>query len=78
MSMSPGQPHPNNVVREFLRSNSDASHLFFAKQVVPLLGETDVEIDRNITDLAQRLREDGRSRAIIAECLMRIFRRYFH
>ena len=59
MSMSPGQPHPNNVVREFLRSNSDASHLFFAKQVVPLLGETDVEIDRNITDLAQRLREDS-------------------
>ena len=58
MSMGRGEKHPNEIVREFLRSHSDASHLFFAKQVVPQLEPIDFEIDHQITSLARRLRED--------------------
>lgn len=56
MSMGRGAQHPNEIVREFLRSHSDASHLFFAKQVVPQLEPIDFEIDHHITTLARRLR----------------------
>lgn len=58
MSMGRGVQHPNEIVREFLRSYSDASHLFFAKQVIPQLELIDFEIDHHITALARRLRED--------------------
>lgn len=58
MRMERSEQHPNKIVREFLRSNSDASHLFFAKQVVPQLELIDFEIDHHITTLARRLRED--------------------
>jgi hypothetical protein len=45
------------VVRAFLKTLSDASHLFLAKQVVPQLerDSIDFEIDRHITELARRL-----------------------
>lgn len=49
--------HPNKIVREFLRTHSDASHLFFAKQVVPQLDPIDCEIDYHITNLARQLCE---------------------
>ena len=55
-----GTPHSNKIVREFLRSHSDASHLFFAKHILPVLDTTDMDIDRQITDLARDL-NDGRS-----------------
>ncbi len=58
MSMGRGKQHPNKIVREFLRSHSDASHLFFAIQVVPQLEPIDFKIDHHITFLARRLRED--------------------
>ena len=58
MSMGREEQHPNEIVREFLRSHSDASHLFFAKQVMPQLEPIDFEIDHYITTLARRLRED--------------------
>lgn len=58
MSMGRGEQHPNKIVREFLRSHSDASHLFFAKQVVPQLEPIDFDIDHHITALARRLCED--------------------
>jgi len=58
MGMTRGEPHPNKIVREFLRSHSDTSHLFFAKQVVPQLEPIDFEIDYQITGLAHRLGED--------------------
>lgn len=58
MSMGRGKQHPNKIVREFLRSHSDAPHLFFAKQVVPQLEPIDFEIDHHITALAHRLREN--------------------
>ena len=35
----------------------EASHLFFAKQVVPQLEQIDFEIDHHITSLERRLRE---------------------
>lgn len=59
MSKGQGKEHPNKVVREFLRSNSDASHLFFADQIVPQLESLDFEVDRYISDLAHGLREDN-------------------
>lgn len=58
MSMGRGKQHPNKIVREFLRSFSEASHLFFAKQIVPQLEQIDFEIDHHITSLERRLRED--------------------
>ena len=57
--MGRGEQHPHEIVREFLRSHSDASHLFFAIQVVPQLESIDFEIDHHITSLARRLREDS-------------------
>jgi hypothetical protein len=59
MRMTRGMSHPNKIVREFLRSHSDASHLFFAKQVVPQLDLIDFEIDYHITNLVRRLLEEG-------------------
>jgi hypothetical protein len=60
MSMRRGVQHPNKIVRVFLRSGYDASHLFFAKKVAPQLEPFDFEIDHHITTLARRLREDDR------------------
>ncbi len=59
MGMVQGVQHPNIIVREFLRSLSDASHLFFAKQIVPQLDPLDFEIDYNISSLSQRLLEES-------------------
>ncbi|TLM78770.1 hypothetical protein FDY93_04865 [Microbulbifer harenosus] len=58
MGMSHGVPHPNKIVREFLRSRADASHLFFAYLVVPQLDTIDFEVDYHISSLARRLREE--------------------
>ncbi len=57
LSMGTGIPHPDKIVREFLKSSCDASHLFFAKWVVPQIGPIDFEIDFQITDLVRRLSE---------------------
>lgn len=58
MGMTRGVLHQNKIVREFLRSHSDAAHLFFAKQIVPQLDPIDFEIDHHITSLTRRLREE--------------------
>ena len=58
MRMTRGQPHKNKIVRAFLNLDSDASHLFFAKQVVPQLETIDFDIDHHITTLSRQLRED--------------------
>lgn len=60
MGMRRREPHPDKIVREFMKSLSDASHLFFAKQVLPQLELTDFEIDHCIITLANRLREDDK------------------
>lgn len=57
IEMTQGRQHLNKTVREFLNGHSDASHLFFAKHVLPDLDTTGMEIDYQITDLARRLRE---------------------
>lgn len=58
MGMTRGVPHPNKIVREFLKSHADASHLFFADQIVPQLDPIDFDIDYHITSLARRLSEE--------------------
>ncbi|KMK84620.1 hypothetical protein [Pectobacterium brasiliense] len=55
IGMGRGKTHKNKIVREFLRSRSDPSHLFFAIQVLPELASTDFEIDYHITSLARCL-----------------------
>ncbi|WP_227698833.1 hypothetical protein [Pseudomonas putida] len=57
MGMTRGKLHPNKIVRAFLASNSDASHLFFAKKIVPQLEKIDFEINYHITALVRRLNE---------------------
>lgn len=59
MGMAQGKLHPNKIVREFLASHSDASHLFFAKKIVPQIEKVDFEISYHITGLARRLNEDS-------------------
>lgn len=59
MGMERGKLHPNKIVREFLSTHSDASHLFFANQVIPHLDLIDFEIDYHITNLARRLHEES-------------------
>ncbi|MBQ0216462.1 hypothetical protein KAH39_03975 [Alcaligenes faecalis] len=56
--MGRAQQHPNRIVREFIRSHSDPSHLFLATQVVPHLELIDFEIDRQISELARSLQEN--------------------
>lgn len=58
MGPEQGVPHQNIIVREFLSSFADASHLFFAKQIVPQIDPIDFEINHRITALAGRLIEE--------------------
>lgn len=58
MGMTRGVLHPNRIVRAFLKSHADASHLFFADQIVPQLDPIDFDIDYHITSLARLLREE--------------------
>ncbi|CAN0594404.1 unnamed protein product [Ectocarpus sp. 12 AP-2014] len=58
MSYRRGDVHDSKVVNEFLKSHADASHLFFATQVLPLVDPLDFDIDRQITSLATYLKEE--------------------
>jgi hypothetical protein len=55
MGMTRDKQHSNKVVGEFLNSHADASHLFFAKHVLPNLESTGMKINHQITSLARRL-----------------------
>lgn len=59
MGMTQGKAHPNKTVRTFLDSYSDASHLFFAKHILPNLEPFEADIDHHIIDLARRLRDES-------------------
>ena len=59
MGMESGVPHQHKIVREFLSSFSDASHLFFATHILPQFEAVGLEIDHHITHLARQLRDDG-------------------
>lgn len=58
MGITRGKQHPNKIVREFLKSHSNASHLFFANHILPDLETTDMKIDQSITSLVRRLRPE--------------------
>lgn len=53
-----GNQHPNQIVREFMRSRSDPSHLFFAKHIIPQINPLDFDVDYRITNLVRRLSEE--------------------
>ena len=57
MSFEREKPHKSKVVNGFLRSYSEASHLFFATQVLPLIDPVDFDIDYRIISLAKVLSE---------------------
>ncbi|WP_207208057.1 hypothetical protein [Salipiger sp. IMCC34102] len=63
MSYRRGNQHESKVVDEFLRSHAEASHLFFALHVLPLVEPTDFDVDRQITSFAKDLSEDDVGRA---------------
>lgn len=55
MRLRGGKQHKNKIIREFINSNSDAAHLFFANHILPQLDKIDFNIDYRITSLASRL-----------------------
>lgn len=58
MGMTLGRSHPNKIVRAFLQSHSDASHLFFASYIVPQLEGSDFKLSYQIRDLVAQLLEN--------------------
>lgn len=59
MGMDRGRPHPNSTVRAFLESHADASHLFFAKHVMPYIDASDIDVEHEITSLLRRLGQES-------------------
>lgn len=55
MSFERGNAHQSKVVNEFLKSHADASHLFLALRVLPLLDPLDLDLDHRVISLADRL-----------------------
>lgn len=58
LSLGRGKSHPNEIVRAFLGTSGDASHLFFAKHILPQLDPPDFEIDHHITSISRRLHKE--------------------
>lgn len=58
-SFGGGKKHSSRIVAEFLSSHSDASDLFFALEVLPVVGKVDFKINYDITHFAERLAKDG-------------------
>jgi hypothetical protein len=59
MGMNSGRPHPNSTVRAFLESHADASHLFFAKHIMPCIDASDIDVEHQITSLLRRLGQEN-------------------
>jgi hypothetical protein len=57
-SFGRGNVHPNPMISRFLDSGSDAQHLFFVTQVLPIIQPIDYDINYQITALARMLRDD--------------------
>jgi hypothetical protein len=55
MSYRRGNSHESKVVNEFLKSHAEASHLFLAMQVLPLVNTVDFDINHQITSLSRHL-----------------------
>ena len=58
MNYGRGKAHTSKIVNEFLSSHSDASHLFFATQVLLQIEIIDFKIDNRITRLADLIEEE--------------------
>lgn len=56
MGMSGGKPHPNITVRAFLDSHADASHLFFARHIMPKIDASDIDVDHEISSILYQLK----------------------
>lgn len=56
MSFTQMKQHPSNIISEFMRSDSDASHLFLAIHILPAIEDLDIKVDYHITELQERLR----------------------
>lgn len=54
-----GNRHASDIINEFLASHADASDLFFALEVLPVVGKVDFEINYGITHIAKKLAENG-------------------
>jgi hypothetical protein len=59
MGMNSGRPHPNSTVRAFLESHADASHLFFAKHIMPCIDASDIDVEHETTSLLRRLGQEN-------------------
>ncbi|MGE4531908.1 MAG: hypothetical protein AB7C98_11400, partial [Acidithiobacillus sp.] len=57
-SRSKRRQHPNKIVNALLRGFSEASHLFFATQVLPKIEPIEFQIDYHITHLSKMLRDN--------------------
>lgn len=55
MSYRQDKRHASAIVNEFISSHSDASDLFFAMEVLPLIGEVDFKIDYKISGWSKKL-----------------------
>ncbi len=58
MSYRRSHPHKDKIVNAFLKSHSDASHLFFATQILPIIESVDFEIDHHITIISEYLKDE--------------------
>ena len=54
-SFDGGKNHKSNIVNEFIRSHSDASHLFFALKILPFVKPVNFDLDFHIKILAESL-----------------------
>ncbi|WP_323011966.1 hypothetical protein [Castellaniella sp.] len=57
-SMTRGKKHQNKIVNALLSNFSEASHLFFATQVLPQIEPTELKLDYHITSLSETLRDN--------------------
>ncbi|NKK61834.1 hypothetical protein GFM44_39480 [Rhizobium leguminosarum bv. viciae] len=61
MSYGHGKEHASEIVNEFLKSHSDASDVFFALEVLPLIDEVDFKVNYSITHLAKQMAKSKRA-----------------
>ena len=58
LSLNRGRSHPNHLVRAFMGTFGDASHLFFASHILPQLDVLDFDLDHHIDSMARRLERE--------------------
>lgn len=61
LSLDRGRSHPSPVVRAFMGSFGDASHLFFACHILPQIDVLDIDIDHQIDSMARGIERETKS-----------------